>query len=212
MRFQYVVILKKDSERFTDALSVLLLLFSVIGFSISGLHDLHTTHFSGASGTGSATLAPTSAWLALGAALILLAGLTVNLALRRRGATKIRYRYWLFIAAVGWVGLTSIPWIGAFFFGLAFLEYQTKRPLEIGFHHDRVVINSLIKRRFDWTAFNNIILRDGLLTLDFKNNRLMQKEVADDEEEDDADEEEFNTFCRDQLAAADKQIHRIYGK
>jgi len=49
------------------------------------------------------------------------------------------------------------------------------------------------------------VLKDGLLTLDFKNNRLMQKEIADDEDEDDADEEEFNTWCRDQLA-------RAYGK
>ena len=214
MRYQYVVILKKNSERVTDALSVLLLLFSAIGFSISGLHDLHTTHFTGASATGSATLAsgsttpaPASAWFALGAAIVLLAGLAVNLALRRKGGMRIRYRYWLIMAAVGWIGLGSIPWIGAFFFLLAFLEYQTKRPLEIGFHHDRIIINSLIKRRFDWTAFNNIVLRDGLLTLDFKNNRLMQKEVADDEDEDDADEEEFNTFCRDQLAAADKLAH-----
>ena len=97
-----------------------------------------------------------------------------------------------------------------FFFLLAFLEYQTKRPLEIGFHHDRVVINTLIKRRFEWSAFNNVVLRDGLLTLDFSNNRLMQKEVADDEEEDDADEEEFNAFCRDRLAAAAQSGHRVH--
>jgi hypothetical protein len=87
----------------------------------------------------------------------------------------------------------------------AFLEYQTKRPLEIGFDYDRIVINTLIRQRHDWSAFNNIVLKDGLLTLDFKNNRLMQKEIADDEDEDDADEEEFNTWCREQLA-------RAYGK
>jgi hypothetical protein len=202
MRYQYVVILKKDSQRVTDALSVVLLLFSVIGFSLSGLHGLQTTHFTGAYGTGSTTGGPLAAWLALGAALLLLAGLAVNLVLRRRGATRIRYRYWLLAAALGWICFSSLYWIGAFFFLLAFLEYQTKRPLEIGFHSDRVVINSLIKRRFDWTAFNNVVLRDGLLTLDFKNNRLMQKEVADDDEEDDADEEEFNAFCRDRLASA----------
>jgi|SRR6185437_6727963 len=210
MRYQYVVILKKGSERVTDSLSVLLLLFSVIGFSISGLHDIRNLHAVGASGIVNATVAPTSAWFALAAALILLIGLSINLILRRKGASKVRYRYWLFGAGLGWLCLSSIPWIGAFFFLLAFLEYQTKRPLEIGFHDDRVVINSLIKRRFDWSAFNNVVLRDGLLTLDFKTNRLMQKEVADDDEEDDADEEEFNAFCRDRLAAADKQTPQTH--
>jgi hypothetical protein len=42
-----------------------------------------------------------------------------------------------------------------------------------------------------------------LLTLDFKNNRILQKEVVDDEEED-ADEDEFNTYCRERLAAAQR--------
>jgi len=48
-----------------------------------------------------------------------------------------------------------------------FPEYQTKRPLEIGFDSDRVVINTLIRRQYDWSAFSNIVLRDGLLTMDF---------------------------------------------
>jgi hypothetical protein len=45
------------------------------------------------------------------------------------------------------------------------------------------------------------VLRDGLLTLDFTNNRILQREVEDDED-DDADEDEFNDYCRKQLAKA----------
>lgn len=212
MRYKYVVILKKDSGRVTDALSVVLILSSVIAFSLSGLHDLLTVHFAGAYGTGSATGGPISAWLALGAAIILLVGLAVNLILRRRGAAKVRYRYWLFGAGLGWLFITSLPWIAVLFWLLAFLESQTKRPLEIGFDKDRVVINSLFRRDFEWSAFNNVILRDSLLTLDFKTNRLLQKEVVDDEDEDNADEEEFNAFCRERLAAAEKLAHPSYGK
>ncbi|HVS98338.1 MAG TPA: hypothetical protein VHE54_17720 [Puia sp.] len=126
----------------------------------------------------------------------------IQLLVCRRRGIPVRYRYWLLLAALGWIGLTAVHWIGSVFLVLAFLEYQTKRPLEIGFHDDHVVINSLIKRRFTWSDFNNVVLRDGLLTLDFSNNRLIQKEVADDEEEDDADEEEFNAFCRARLIAA----------
>jgi hypothetical protein len=43
-----------------------------------------------------------------------------------------------------------------------------------------------------------VILRDGLLTLDFRNNILIQKEVLEDEEPD-ADENEFNDYCRSKL-------------
>ena len=122
----------------------------------------------------------------------------------RKSRERVRYRYLLLLAGLGWLGMPFLPWIAVFFLLLSFLEYQTKRPLEIGFDQDRVVINSLIRQRHDWSVFNNIVLKDGLLTLDFKSNRLLQKEVADDEEEDDADEDEFNAYCRGRLTAADR--------
>jgi hypothetical protein len=210
MRYQYVVILKKKSERTSDAFSILLCLFSAICFLLSALHGIRsdqpapTTPHLGSAGEPLATgvyYYRTSALLSAGLALLLLVGVAVNLIARFKHRPGIRYRYWLLVAAIGWIGTTATPWVGAFFFLLAFLEYQTKRPLEIGFDHDRIVMNTLIKRRFDWTMFNNVILKDGLLTLDFKDNTLVQREVADDEDEDDADEEEFNAYCRERLGA-----------
>jgi hypothetical protein len=200
MRYKYVVILKKTNERTTDFLSVLLCLFSALAFAYNGLKSMQTTSLHGNSGSGSSTTA--LAWIALAVSIALLAGLIINLILNRAKGRQVRYRYLLLLSAIGWIGLTPIPWLGLVFMALTFLEYQTKRPLEIGFDLDRIVINSLITRRFTWSDFNNIILKDGLLTLDFKNNRLLQREVADDEDEDDADEEEFNMFCREQLAAS----------
>lgn len=200
MRYQYVVILKKKSERTSDAFSILLCLFSAISFLSSALRGLsiaHTQHITGA--TTVVVMAP-GAWLSAGLALLLIIGVAFTVIARLKGRSGVRYRYWLLLAAIGWIGTTATPWVGAFFFLLAFLEYQTKRPLEIGFDHDRIVMNTLIRRRFNWTMFNNVILKDGLLTLDFKDNRLVQREVADDEDEDDADEEEFNAYCRDRLA------------
>ena len=77
------------------------------------------------------------------------------------------------------------------------LNEQLKMPLEIGFAGNEIVINTLIRRRYQWTDFNNIILKDDLLTLDFKNNRLLQRETID--EEGDADEHEFNLYCQEQM-------------
>ena len=199
MRYQYLVILKKESERATDLLSFFLCLFSAMSFLYFAIHF---QRFSGSSGSGFAydiTLSPQTFFLFL-VPIIIIGGLLFNL-LRRRHR-QVRYRSLLLLSAVGWIGMTPIPWLAAVFFILFFLEHQTKRPLEIGFDLDRIVINSLIRRRYAWTDFNNVILKDGLLTLDFKNNKLLQKEVADDEDEDDADEEEFNMYCRQRLSAA----------
>ena len=206
MRYQYVVILKKNSERATDLLSILLVFLSGGSFLLTALRSIDSDDFRGHDGSGFRFEAPALSYFLASIALILWAGLAFNLLSKRKDrGIRVRYRYLLILAAIGWIGTTSVPWIGLFFFVAAFLEYQTKRPLEIGFDYDRIVINTLIRQRHDWSAFNNVVLKDGLLTLDFKNNRLMQKEIADDDDEDDADEEEFNTWCRDQLA-------RAYGK
>ncbi len=188
MRYKYVVILKNDRERATDAISVLLCLFSAAIFLKSSYRHIP----------------PNYPGVALAA--VLLIGLAVNLMLARRtpkqgyrSAPPVRYRYWLLLSAVGWFALTTTPWFGGFFVLFSFLEYQSKRPLEIGFDDDRIVINHIVRQWHEWSAFNNVILKDGLLTLDFKNNRLVQKEVAEDDEEDDAGEEEFNAFCRGRL-------------
>ena len=185
MKFQYVVILKKTGQRATDVLSFLLCIISAL--------ILFYLSFRGGSRD----------WLTLVIAGLLVVGPGIVVWSRgRMRPEKVRYRYVLLLAAMGWMFFTPAPWVGALFFILTFLEYQTKRPLEIGFDNERVVINTLFKQQFDWGAFNNVILKDGLLTLDFKTNRLIQREVRDDEEEEDADEEEFNTYCRARLAAA----------
>ncbi len=44
-----------------------------------------------------------------------------------------------------------------------------------------------------WNEFNNIILKDNLLTLDFKNNKLLQLTILENETS--IDEGSFNHFC-----------------
>lgn len=44
-----------------------------------------------------------------------------------------------------------------------------------------------------WSEFNNVILKDNLLTLDFKNNKLLQLTIAENDTS--VDENMFNTFC-----------------
>jgi Mg2+/Co2+ transporter CorB len=113
---------------------------------------------------------------------------------------KVYYSRALLIAALVWMKMPYFQWLVFLFIILALLEYQAKYSVEIGFSDNEIVINSLLKKRYAWKDFSNIVLRDGLLTLDFTNNRILQREVEDDED-DDADEDEFNDYCKKQLAS-----------
>lgn len=55
---------------------------------------------------------------------------------------------------------------------------------------------------YSWKEPDNVILKDGLITIDLKSNKLIQAEIADGKEA--KDEEAFNRFCNEQLKIADK--------
>lgn len=124
---------------------------------------------------------------------------------------KIRYNKALFFAALVWMKVPSYQWVCVVFIVLAILESQAKYDTEVGFSEDEIVINTLIKRRFAWTQLNNVVLKDGILTLDFTNNKIMQRETLEDGE-DDADEDEFNKYCEQQLKAAHYRVRTGTGK
>lgn len=52
-----------------------------------------------------------------------------------------------------------------------------------------------------WSELTNLVKKHDLLTLDFKNNKLLQTELIN---EDAINEEEFNRFCQAQLDASMK--------
>lgn len=52
---------------------------------------------------------------------------------------------------------------------------------------------------FPWTEMENVILKDNLLTIDFKTNKIIQVEVVETAKA--VDEFEFNRFCTEQLGS-----------
>jgi hypothetical protein len=180
MVYQYIVTLKKDNENAIDTINVILCFFSSIFFLF--------TQFPKAVLNLVFTLA----------ALFIMAGVVFNLYRKVKAKKTVRFRGLILLTGICWIGMPYLQWLSILFVVLFFLEFQAKRPLEVGFTDNNVVINSLIKRTFAWSDFRNIILKDGLLTLDFANNTLFQKEVLDDDEPD-AEEDEFNDYCKTQL-------------
>ena len=61
-----------------------------------------------------------------------------------------------------------------------------------GLSGDRVV---------EWNELTNLVKKHDLLTLDFKNNKLLQVEIING---DDINENEFNQFCSGQLGKQNK--------
>ncbi len=133
------------------------------------------------------------------AGILLVIGFLIWNIIRMRQGHHVFFNRAYLISALLWIKMPYMEWLFVAFILLAILERQVKLPLEIGFSETQVVFNTLFRKRYDWSQLSNVVLKDGLLTIDFMNNRLLQREVDDEEDEEEVSEEEFNAFCRAQL-------------
>ncbi len=109
---------------------------------------------------------------------------------------KISFRPVYVVASLSLLLIPPINWLFLFFVLLSLTEKLALMPEEIGFADDKIVINALVPRIILWEELNNVILKDDLITIDFKNNKLIQRETDDaDDESYDASEAEFNLYC-----------------
>ncbi|MBS1563269.1 MAG: hypothetical protein JST39_02720 [Bacteroidetes bacterium] len=198
MVYQFVVTLRNTRARHIDRLSLLLLFISVLAFLLqTALPDAQYRYL----------------FIFCAVLIVVVAGINLLGQQRHRPENPassysqprtVYYRPALYLAAIGWGLMPEFKWLCIPFVILALIEHTAKKPLEIGFSDETVVMNTLFRRTWRWTDFNNVILKDDLLTLDFKNNRLFQRETID--EEGDAEEDEFNIYCRERLTKAHQRI------
>ncbi len=110
---------------------------------------------------------------------------------------KIKKMLLLSIAAV-------LLFIATHSFGLAFVlllvgilsSLLDKKPLITVDANGVSIQRALGIKNYPWNQFNNIILKDDLLTLDFKNNQILQ--LAPDSTTT-INEQTFNDFCKKYL-------------
>jgi hypothetical protein len=90
--------------------------------------------------------------------------------------------------------------------GVAFLFYilykASIRQKVVHFFTDKILYPSFPVKTIQWENLNNCLLKDGLLTIDFKTNKLIQQPL--DYNKTSVNEKEFNDFCRQQLATNNK--------
>jgi hypothetical protein len=100
-----------------------------------------------------------------------------------------------FIPAAGWLGLHNyFIAIGCIIMGI--LYKLSLQKLQFVFTREKILKVNFPKKEFAWNELNNVILKDRILTLDFKNNKLLQAEI---EESQDISEATFNSFVQSQL-------------
>ena len=101
----------------------------------------------------------------------------------------------LFVLAGCWFGLQNYFMV-ATLVGIGVLYHLALQKLQIVFTTQKIMKLSFPQKEYLWNNFNNVILKDNILTLDFKNNHLIQAEV---EAPKNIDEKQFNLFAKSQL-------------
>ena len=97
-----------------------------------------------------------------------------------------------------------IPWLIMGIYAMAFsslalagLFYVANKPKIVQVNLEGILFPAFPNKKYEWQEVNNTLLKDGLLTIDLKNNKLIQQLVEDIPKK--IDEKEFNDFCREQL-------------
>lgn len=178
--YDYLVTLKKNMDKKINLISLILLIISICIFLYTAIRLMDTNFHKHA------------------VICVVIAGFSVLwIILKEMG--KISYYRLAFL--INGVALFFPPfgltWLGILFVLIGLFEKQAKFPQEIGFDKEGITTNSIPSRFYTWQDVTNVVLRGGLLTIDFKSNKLYQKEVQNKVTR--ALEEEFNAFCQRQI-------------
>lgn len=117
------------------------------------------------------------------------------------------YMIMYLLTAIVWISDTPFWYFSIFLLLLLLLQSRMESDFAISLSGQHILVNGFIKSSYGWPDFNNIVLKDGLLTLDFKNNRVLQVEPdwnmsAEEGEGYPETEKEFNEFCHQHLKPA----------
>lgn len=177
--YPYIIVLKNESARYVNIVGFILCVGSAILFGREMIyrHMIILPYLAG---------------------IIFITGLLFwNAFLYFKTDKEIYYSKALLIAGIVWTRMPYFPWLVMVFAFLALMEYQAKKPQEIGFADDHIMLNRLFRKKIQWSDVENVVLKHGVLTIDFKNNRLLQREI--DSGENEATEDEFNKWAQSRL-------------
>ncbi len=168
-RYNYVITVKQSDYKSANAVSTLMLMLALAVFIYTAW-----THWSSRTYHNAAILYA-----------VLSSFITVwciySLVFAPRLKRVPYYRLALAAAAIGWfVEPLNNYWMGALYALGVLIERQVKFPAEIGVDDSGITFNSLPSKSYKWHEINNMLLKDDIITIDFKNNKIYQKETEAD--------------------------------
>ena len=185
---KFEIILKNDRIKFYDQFAVFIFLLNGSGIIWALIYSDLTF------------LQQSSGGISL---LLLITAILIHLT----SSIRLKKEYFFLLAAIVvvlyWI-LSGYWWIGVAVFFLSLLYLMSKKDLVVRTSVEDITYPSFPKRQITWEELNNVILKDGLLTIDFKNNKLIQQSIH--ESKTSVNEKEFNDFCRQQLKTASSTI------
>ncbi len=177
--YDYVIEFKNPAFKYADIISLLLSLLTIIPFT-------YFLFFApGRKDTYILTLA------------VIIFQLVFNYIKKKKGKS-INHNYAFAISFIAWITIPYKSYLLGILYLIALItENQAKIIPGAGVNDEGVTINSLPERTFKWKYLNNVMIKDNLLTIDRKNNRIIQKETESDISP--QLQEEFNLYCQHRL-------------
>lgn len=115
---------------------------------------------------------------------------------------KITFVAPFLVCAIGWVTL-HFWWIAIIDLIFMLLSFEAIKDFIVFFSENEIKYSSSFRRNVPWVQVSNVILKDDILTIDLKNNKIIQQQV--DERSSSINEKEFNDFCNKQLAISNQK-------
>ena len=174
---QFELVLKNEKEVSYKRISILLLVLNLVGILfITYLKDFKS-------------------WLPLTIAAIAILAASSSFYFRNKNEKAILPGAF-FLLSFAWI-VAGYWVIGVFNILFMMLHLAALQKPIVSINEKHVIYPSFPKKKIDWQELSNLIIKDGLLTIDFKNNRIIQQQIANISST--IDEKEFNDFCRQQL-------------
>ena len=97
--------------------------------------------------------------------------------------------------AIAWAMING--WFTLLHLLLSFLDTISTSALHVSINKEGIIYPSFPEKKIAWEELQNVVLKDGILTIDFMNDTLLQAYVDTDNTT--TDETVFNQYCREQL-------------
>jgi hypothetical protein len=180
---QYSFILKNEKSKNYKAVGQLLIFFNLLGFAFLLISDKDSPG--------------KNIWLLSSVVITAVYSLFAFVKwFTKKTLPDLWHRAVFAFCSLAWV-YEGYWWLSVLMAIFILFDILAQRKLIVIITEKKIIIPSVPKKEVEWAELSNLILKDGLLTIDFKNNKLFQQMIENSNEE--VDEKKFNDFCKSNL-------------